>query len=179
MNGMVFKGLHYCVSLLHIFCYWWDGGGRVPKIQELLMINFIHDILMLLVWQPSFVRSTCILWDTTLPKRYLVLPIAFDMKHWEGQIWFNVTTIRRTFLMNKFSFDLLNANYAYENFRLSSWHNFCSMFLAFWTNFRSKPLTLFLSMNLLRTSCLSSSLQLFLELCNTLFRLLTSLCTTF
>lgn len=126
----------------------------------------------------SPMRSTCILRNTTLPKRYLVPPIAFDMKHGEGPIWFDTTIVRRTFLMGKFSFDLLDANCAYANFRLSRRHDFCSMFLEFRANFGSKPLTLSLSRNLLRTSCLSSSLKLFLELCNTLFRLLAS-STTF
>jgi hypothetical protein len=51
------------------------------------------------------------------------------------------------------------------------------VFLAFRANFGSKLLTLSLSRNFLRTSYLSSSLKLFLELCNTLFRLLASSAT--
>jgi hypothetical protein len=125
----------------------------------------------------SPMRSPCILRDTTLPKRYLVPPIAFHMKRWEGPIWFDTAIVRRAFLTGKFSFDLLDANCAYANFKLSTRHDFCSVFLAFRANFGSKLLTLSLSRNFLRTSYLSSSLKLFLQLCNTLFRLLASSAT--
>ncbi len=79
-------------------------------------------------------RSTCILRDTTLPKRYLVPSIAFHMKYWEGSIWFDTTIVNRAFLMGKSSFDLSDANCTHVDFRLSRRHNYCSVFLAFRAN---------------------------------------------